>query len=144
MLYLWLKALHVAAVVVWAGGTLMMAYGLGRLQSLPSEARAQAAGLLSRWNAVAVSPAEGIVWLVGLYMIYDGEWWTEGWLHLKLTAAVVIAALRGVMGARLRRTAAGQRGPEQLQGDARLGRIGLIAVLVCIAVIAAMVIVRPF
>lgn len=147
MLYLWLKALHVSAAVIWAGGSLALAFGLSRLAvagaASAGAGRAEAARILGRWNAVAVSPAEGLVWLIGLYMAFDGDWWLEGWLHLKLTAAVGIAALRGMSAARLRRIA-GPDAPAPSASDGRFGRVATLAILLCLLVIAAMVIVRPF
>ncbi len=144
MLYFWLKALHVAAVVVWAGGALVLAFGLWRLQAVSAPARQEVARMLGRWNAAAVSPAEGVVWVIGLYMAFDGDWWSDGWFHMKLTAALAIAALRGIMGARLRRNAADTRTEAQLASDASFGRIATFVILISIATVAAMVIVRPF
>lgn len=145
MTYLWLKALHVAAVVLWVGGTLAMAGFLARAGRLGAGRKALAREV--GWaNAIAISPAEGVVWLIGIYMIIDAGWWPEGWLLVKLAAAAGVAALRGMLAGRIRRAAAGE-GEEGNEGDAArdagFGAIALVVLLLCLLTAAAMVVVKP-
>ncbi len=114
MTYLWLKALHLAAVISWAGGLLMLSVLLGFMARQPLPLGAGARPLLAavqRWDRWVTNPALGLVWLLGLTLAWRGGWigahWSSAyWLWAKLVLVTVLSALHGNQTATLRRMAA--------------------------------------
>jgi putative membrane protein len=104
MMYLWLKALHVAAVLCWSGGMLAAAVTIAAV-------RADAAGssvmieFTSRWDRRVTTSAMLIVWSAGLALATQGQWFGSLWLTIKLGLVVVLSALHGVLAGMLRRLA---------------------------------------
>jgi putative membrane protein len=96
-LYPWLKALHVVAVIGWIGGMLVVLYlfvwharaGKGSPQAeLLSALEGQ---ILQR----VVNPAMVITWGVGLWLAWDGAWFSSAWLQAKIVVVVALSALHG-------------------------------------------------
>ncbi len=142
MIYLWLKALHVAAVMAWLGGQMMLSLLLvslseGTAPYLPQERRLMVA--LRRWDQRVTAPAMGLVWLLGIVMAMHGGWLAAPWLRIKLVLVFALSALHGVQSGTLRRL---------VKGDAprppRFLRWGGAAVLIAAAAIAGLVVVKPF
>src|SRR4051812_41106762 len=108
MEYLWLKALHVATVVTWVGGTLAVAVTIADIRSTVAE---QAVGqfavlkAVQRWDRRVTTPAMLLVWTLGLTLAHQGGWFTDAWLMAKLAAVVLLSALHGVLSGALRRLA---------------------------------------
>lgn len=106
MIYVWLKALHVAAVLCWSGGMLAAAVTLA-----VHAAKADAPGskvmieTVSRWDRLVTTPAMLIVWGAGLALAMQGEWFGSLWLTIKLGIVVGLSALHGVLAGMLRRLA---------------------------------------
>ncbi|MGJ5178717.1 CopD family protein [Bradyrhizobium oligotrophicum] len=104
MIYLWLKALHVAAVLCWSGGMLASAVTIAA-----HAARADAASgtalieTVGRWDRRVTMPAMLIVWGAGLALAMQGEWFGSLWLTVKLAVVVGLSALHGVLAGTLRR-----------------------------------------
>lgn len=86
MIYEWLKALHIIAVIAWMAGMLY----LPRL--FVYHARAAKGSELSETLKVMerrllrgiINPAMIASWILGLALAYEGDHWREGWLHAKL------------------------------------------------------------
>ncbi|WP_146014061.1 CopD family protein [Trinickia dabaoshanensis] len=114
MLYLWLKALHVGAVLVFLAGLAPMALTVAILSKPGTTVQAQAlahAELIDatrRWDRRVTSPALSFVWVLGLALGWMGGWFSAPWLMVKLFFVVVLSALHGMMSARLRRVATGR------------------------------------
>jgi putative membrane protein len=89
--YLWIKALHVIAVIAWMAGMLY----LPRLFVYHCEAeigskQSETFKVMERRLLKAIiNPAMIVTWLFGLYLAWSGHWFTFGWLHVKL--ALVLA-----------------------------------------------------
>ena len=87
MLYNWLLALHVIAVIAWMAGMLY----LPRLYVY--HARAEKGSELSETFKVMerrllrgiINPAMIVTWILGLTLAWQGNHWHEGWFHAKLT-----------------------------------------------------------
>jgi putative membrane protein len=90
MLYDWLLALHIIAVIAWMAGMLY----LPRLYVY--HARAAKGSELSETFKVMerrllrgiINPAMIAAWILGLYLAWQGNHWMEGWLHAKLALLV--------------------------------------------------------
>jgi uncharacterized membrane protein len=136
MIYLWLKALHVAAVLVWSGGLLAAAWAA----AWASRAAADRSLIedLHRFDTRVTSPAMFVVWGAGLALAMLGQWFPSPWLIVKLAIVVILSALHGILSATLRR----------LSQDDTSTPTGLrhapAAILASLLAIAILVVVKPF
>lgn len=138
MLYLVLKSIHVAAVIVWMSGMIFAPAALARMQAGGGVTRPQAEALFNVFR-ILVSPAILIAWLIGLWLAWDAGYFRDGWLHGKLALAFLVSGLHGVVSGQLRKLAAGTiRRPSALVLNMHW------IVIVSVALIALLVIVKPF
>jgi putative membrane protein len=104
MLYLWLKAFHVIAVIAWMAGMLY----LPRLFVYHSETQkgsiqSETFKIMERRLLRAIiNPAMIVTWVLGLYLVWDGGWYTSGWLHAKFALVLIMSGLHGVYVRRLK------------------------------------------
>jgi putative membrane protein len=97
-LYLWLKALHVIAVIAWMAGMLY----LPRLFVYHCEAeigskQSETFKVMERRLLRAIiNPAMVATWVLGLWLAWDAGLFRSGWLHAKLTLVLGMSALHGV------------------------------------------------
>lgn len=103
-MYVWLKALHVIAVISWMAGMLY----LPRLFVYHCEA---AAGSIQsetfkvmerRLLRGIINPAMIVTWVVGLYLAWSGHWYTAGWFQVKFVLVLLLSAAHGFFSARVR------------------------------------------
>ena len=93
--YLWIKALHVIAVISWMAGMLY----LPRLFVYHAEAEAGSdkaetfAVMERRLLRAIMNPALIATWLLGLVLVMHLGVWSAGWLHAKLLLVVALTAL---------------------------------------------------
>jgi putative membrane protein len=107
MAYLWLKALHIAAVTIWIGGMLLTATIIGFLSNTAGEASGRAAVLdaVRGWDQRVTAPAMLLVWMLGVVLATWGGWFGAPWLTIKLALVLSLSALHGVLSGTLRRLA---------------------------------------
>ena len=80
-LSLWVTALHVVAVIAWMAGMLY----LPRLFVYHSETpkgsiQSETFKIMERRLLKAIiNPAMIVTWVLGLYLVWDGGWYTSGW-----------------------------------------------------------------
>ena len=104
MLYLWLKALHVVAVIAWMAGMLY----LPRLFVYHCDApkgsiQSETFKIMERRLLKAIiNPAMGATWILGLVLAWQGGWFASGWLHAKLALVIALSAVHGIYVRRLR------------------------------------------
>lgn len=97
MLYLWIKALHVIAVIAWMAALLylprLMVY---HCAAEVGSAQSETFKVMERRLLKAIAnPAMIVTWLAGLYLAFEGGWFASGWLHAKLTLVVGLSAVHG-------------------------------------------------
>lgn len=102
---LWLRVLHIIGVVFWIGGSVTV--------GLIGAAAAQNKDALKAARSVALkvaTPGMILAWLGGLVMfgVSISVYARAGWMHGKITLALVAAALTGVLSGKLRKAAAGE------------------------------------
>ncbi len=82
-MYLYVKALHVFAVVILIGGMLAMALALRIAMAASDEREARRFGdAVLRWDGFVTTPALAVVWMAGLH---NGLWC--GLVYFALAAA---------------------------------------------------------
>ena len=95
--YLWIKALHVIAVISWMAGMLY----LPRLFVYHCEAeigskQSETFKIMERRLLKAIiNPAMIVTWLAGLYLAWSGHWFASPWLHVKLALVLALSAVHG-------------------------------------------------
>jgi uncharacterized membrane protein len=142
-LYPWLKALHIAAVVTWIGG--MLASGIALATFYNREGAAERAGRLGalgaihRWDRRVTSPAMALVWVLGLALAIQGDWFGASWLTVKLLLVFGLSALHGMLSGTFNRLARADQPPV----PASLRHASIMTIAGAIAIII-LVVVKPF
>jgi putative membrane protein len=100
--YEWFKAFHIIAVIAWMAGMLY----LPRLFVYHCEAPAGSPQsemlkvMERRLLKAIINPSMIIVWVLGVTMILgagwlSGDWFTPGWLYLKIVLALLLSGVHG-------------------------------------------------
>ena len=142
MTYLWLKALHIAAVIVWMGGMLASSVQLAALRTgTPplSDTRLKAVDLARRWDVRVTVPAMLLAWTLGLALAVTGGWFRSGWLVLKLALVVLLSAMHGVLTGTLRRIGSNPHA----RVPAIANHVGFV-IMSAVLLIALLVVLKPF
>jgi uncharacterized membrane protein len=140
MIYLWLKALHVAAVLIWSSGLLVAALTTASASKLVADATGHAALIegIRRFDTRVTSPAMFVVWGAGLALALLGQWFPSPWLIVKLGIVVVLSALHGILAATLSRLSQHDASPLP-----PWMRHAPVAIMASLGAIAVLVIVKP-
>ncbi len=136
--YLWLKALHVAAIITWVGGMLAMSVASRTLPAAGAE-RKTAIAALRTWDRRITSPAMGLAWIIGLTLVFMGGWHAAIWFMIKFALVLALSALHGMQGGALRR----MENDPAMAAPAVLQHGPAISVTI-VLLIAILVIVKPF
>jgi putative membrane protein len=141
MLYLWLKAFHVVAVIAWMAGMLYLPRLFVYHCGVPvGSAQSETFKVMERRLLKAIiNPAMIVTWVLGLYLAWDGGWFRSGWLHGKLVLVLVLSGIQGVYVRRLKEFAA-----DRNTRSARYYRILNEIPTVLMIGIVVLVIVKPF
>ncbi len=98
-LSLWLKAAHIVAVISWMAGMLY----LPRLFVYHTEAEAGSRQsetfktMERRLLRAIVNPAMIATWALGLWLAWDGGFFSEAWFHAKLALVLVMSGVHGFL-----------------------------------------------
>ncbi len=141
--YLWLKALHIVAVITWVGGLLAIAVAIAAVSDPRDQhAIANRATLLARvrrWDRRVTTPAMLLVWLMGLSLASMGDWFPQAWLGAKLAVVLLLSAVHGLLSGNLRRLSLSQE-----PGSPASLRHAAAAVVVAVLIIVILVVIKPF
>ncbi|WP_312411272.1 CopD family protein, partial [Shinella sp.] len=94
-LYLWIKALHIVAVISWMAGLLY----LPRLFVYHTDAPVGSAQsetfkvMEKRLFGTIMRPAMALSWLLGLYLAWSVYGFQGGWLHANLAFVVILSGV---------------------------------------------------
>jgi len=97
LIYPWIKALHVIAVISWMAGMLY----LPRLFVYHCEAeigskQSETFKIMERRLLKAIiNPAMMVTWLAGLYLAWSGHWFSAGSFHGKFLLVLVMSGVHG-------------------------------------------------
>ena len=103
----WLRIAHVVGVILWIGGALSVALVAAAAEG---EARRSLATVARSVALKVATPGMVLAWLGGLAMfaLHLDAYLKAGWMHGKITIALIVAALTGVLSGKLRKAAAGE------------------------------------
>lgn len=84
--YLWVKALHVIAVIAWMAGMLYLPrLYIYHCAARPGGVQSETFKVMERRLLHAIiNPAMIASWLFGILLVMDMDLWRDGWLHGKL------------------------------------------------------------
>ncbi|MBY6241803.1 protoporphyrinogen oxidase HemJ [Methylosinus sp. Sm6] len=92
-MYLWIKALHVIAIIAWMAALLYLPRLFVNHAEVGTGPQAERFKKMERGLVrIIMAPAMGVAWLAGLALIYLGEFRGAGWLHAKLALVVLLTA----------------------------------------------------
>jgi len=141
MLGLWIKALHIMSVIAWMAGMfylprLFVYHVDAPVGSVQSETFKT---MERRLIKIIMTPAIVAVWLTGLFLAWDGSFFSASWLHAKLMLVLAMSALHGYFAGAVRKFA-----NDQNIMTARTYRILNEAPTVLMALIVVLVVIKPF
>ncbi len=99
-MYLWLKALHVLAIISWMAGLLylprLMVY---HCQAPFGSPQSETFKVMERRLLKAImTPAMIVAWILGLWLAFGYVGFRgQGWLHAKLLLVIAMSAMHGWM-----------------------------------------------
>lgn len=139
-MYLYVKALHVFAVVTLIGGMLAMAFALRIAAAIgPYEQDNHRLGeAILYWDGFVTTPALAIVWMAGFTMAFGAGWDSPRWLLLKMIPAVFLSGLHSVEGMALKRLLREGRRVNPLFKAAP------VAIILAFGTIAWLAVMKPF
>lgn len=98
MLYLWIKAFHLIAVISWMAGMLylprLFVYHAG---ATPGSEQWETFKVMERrLLKFIMGPAMGVTWILGIVLVLQGQWLGAGWFHVKIVLVVVMSIVHGL------------------------------------------------
>jgi protoporphyrinogen IX oxidase len=139
--YLWVKALHILAVIAWMAAFLYLPrLFVYHCEAEPGSKQSETFKVMERRLLRGImNPSMIVAWAAGLALAVHLEAWSEGWFHAKLTAVILLTALH-MLAARWRRDFAADAN----RRPARFYRIMNEVPAVLMVAIVIFVVVRPF
>jgi putative membrane protein len=140
-LYLWLKALHIIAVIAWMAGMLYLpriyvyhcAAAAGSIQAETFKTMER------RLLRAIVNPAMIATWALGLVLAWQGVLWGQPWFHVKLVLVLILSGFHGLL-ARWRR----QFANDQNRHSAKFYRVMNEVPTMLMIAIVILAVVEPF
>jgi len=140
-LYVWIKALHVLALIAWMAGMLylprLFVYHADSPVGSPQSATFKV--MEHRLLRLIMLPAMIVTWITGLTLAYEGGFFVAGWLHTKLLLVLLMTGVHGML-SKTRRTFAA----DQNRRPARFYRVLNEVPTVLLIGIVILVVVKPF
>ena len=139
--YLWVKAIHVMAVIAWMAGI----FYLPRLFVYHADAAPGSEKSLTfkamerRLYAAIMTPAMIATWLAGLALATSGHFWADRWLMAKLVLVIAMTWFHVWLGGRLRDFA-----EDRNRLSARAYRMANELPTLLVVGIVILVVVKPF
>jgi protoporphyrinogen IX oxidase len=96
--YLWLKALHIIAVIAWMAGMLYLPrlFVYHTTAKLGSELSETLKTMEYRLLNYIMMPAMMTTWIVGIVLLLQGQWIGAGWFHVKIVAVLAMTTFHGL------------------------------------------------
>ncbi len=140
-LFLWLKVLHIVAVISWLAGLLYLPRLFVYHAESPRGSRQAETFMLMERRLMhrIMLPAMLVTWAAGIAIGIQGGFFTAGWFHAKLALVLTLSALHGYF-AKLRKDFA----KDNNRYRARFFRIINEAPAILMVGIVILVVFKPF
>ena len=139
--YPWVKAAHVTFVIFWLAGLFLLPrlYVYHHETTVGSPEDRAWIEREARVRSIILTPAIGLVWILGLMLAFDIDAWHQGWFMAKFALVIGLSAYQGWLGSYGKKLANGER-PLSNRALRLINEIPGVAT----ALIVVLVIVRPF
>jgi protoporphyrinogen IX oxidase len=140
-LYLWIKALHIIAVISWMAGLFYMPrLFIYHTDAEPGSVQSETFKVMEqRLLKVIMTPAMMLTWIFGLYLAWSVYDFQGGWLHAKIGLVVLLTGVHFYFGRAVKSFAR-----EQNRHSARFWRLLNEAPTLLMIVIVILVVVKPY
>ncbi len=97
MVYLWLKAFHIIAVIAWMAGMLYLPRLFVYHAAVEPGSGQSATFKVMEWRLLKliINPAMIATWVLGLLLVWLGGWHTAGWMQAKFALVIAMSAVHG-------------------------------------------------
>ena len=97
-MYLWIKALHIVAVIAWMAGMLylprLFVYHAG---VAPGSEQSETFKIMEqRLLRFIMTPAMIVTWLLGIALVIEGQYLAATWFHIKIVLVVLMTVMHGL------------------------------------------------
>jgi putative membrane protein len=98
-LYLWLKSLHVIAIIAWMAGMLYLPRLFVYHADVPvGSPQSETFKVMERRLLKAIiNPAMIVAWILGLWLAYELDAFRDGWFHAKLMLVLLMSGVHGYL-----------------------------------------------
>jgi len=140
-MYEWLKAFHIIAVIAWMAGMLYLPrLFVYHFDTDPGSRQSETFKIMEhRLLKVIINPAMGVTWILGLWLAWQGAWFSAPWLHAKLALVIGMSGVHGMFSRYVRDFAADKRPKSQ-----KFFRIINEVPTALMILIVILVVVKPF
>jgi protoporphyrinogen IX oxidase len=99
LVYEWVKALHVIAVIAWMAGMLYLPrLFVYHCEAEPGSRQSETFKVMERRLLRAIiNPAMIATWLLGLGLAWQGGWLAAHWLQTKIVLVVALSGIHGLL-----------------------------------------------
>jgi putative membrane protein len=96
--YLWVKALHIVAIIAWMAGMLYLPrLFIYHCAAEPGSVQSETFKVMERRLLRAIiDPAMGLAWVLGLALVAHLDAWSAPWMHAKFAAVIALSAMHGI------------------------------------------------
>lgn len=96
-LYLWVKAVHVIAVISWMAGMLYLPrLFVYHCDAEPGSKQSETFKVMERrLLTIIINPAMVATWALGLWLAFDSEAYKSGWFQAKFVLVVLLSGVHG-------------------------------------------------
>ncbi len=103
--YLWIKAIHVVAVISWMAGLLYLPrLFVYHADAKPGSDLSETLKVMERRLLnIIMTPAMMVSWGLGLWLGWQLDAFSSGWFHAKLLAVIGLSGVHGYLAASVRR-----------------------------------------
>jgi putative membrane protein len=98
MMYRYLLAFHIIAVIAWMAGMLYLPrLFVYHCAAAPGSQQSETFKVMERrLLRIIINPAMIATWLLGLWLAWAGGWFASGWLHAKLVLVLLLSGVHGL------------------------------------------------
>ncbi|MFN3230648.1 MAG: protoporphyrinogen oxidase HemJ [Alphaproteobacteria bacterium] len=109
----WLLALHIISVIAWMAGMLYLPrLFVYHIDTEPGSQTSETFKVMERRLLRAIiNPAMIVAWIMGILLIWRTDWFymSQGWMHGKLLAVVLMTGVHHVLARHVKRFARDER-----------------------------------
>ena len=138
---LWIKALHILSVIAWMAGMLylprLFVYHSGA--AVGSEQSETFKIMERRLLKAIINPAMIVTWIAGLWLAWNGHYFSAGWMSAKFTLVILMSAVHGYLAKTVRVFA-----EDKNEKSAGFYRVLNEVPTVLLILIVILVVVKPF